>query len=237
MRKRGPLHYAASWSSLRGLQVRGISMKRRICSLSCEAGEGRGGALGDFRVFPRLAESIGDSLFWLNVILNYRPGFGGRGGTARPYANDLRERVVALVLGGSTTRVAAARMQVSVASAVRWAQAARATGSAAAKPMGGKRPYLLAGQRDFLLGRLAEKPDLTLHALLAELRERGAACFLRHAVALPGQGETQLQKKRCSPPNRIGVMWRVTAPGGEKSSRGSIQNASSSSTRPGPKPT
>jgi len=39
--------------------------------------------------------------------------------------------------------------------------------------MGGKRPYLLAGQRDFLLARLAEKPDLTLHALLLELRERG----------------------------------------------------------------
>jgi len=92
---------------------------------------------------------------------------------ARPYANDLRERVVALVLGGSTTRAAAARMQVSVASAVRWAQAARVTGSAAPKPMGGKRPYLLAGQREFLLGRLADKPDLTLHALLAELRERG----------------------------------------------------------------
>jgi transposase len=91
---------------------------------------------------------------------------------ARPYAKDLRERVVALVLGGSSARAAAARMQVSVASAVRWAQAARATGSVAAKPMGGKRPYLLAGQREFLLGRLAEKPDLTLHALLAELRER-----------------------------------------------------------------
>jgi transposase len=39
--------------------------------------------------------------------------------------------------------------------------------------MGGKRPYLLAGEREWLLGRLAEKPDLTLHALLAELRERG----------------------------------------------------------------
>ena len=64
-------------------------------------------------------------------------------------------------------------MQVSVASSVRFARAARATGSAAAKPMGGKRPYLLAGQRDFLLARLAEKPDLTLHALLGELRERG----------------------------------------------------------------
>ena len=30
-----------------------------------------------------------------------------------------------------------------------------------------------AGERDWLLARLAEKPDLTLHALLAELGERG----------------------------------------------------------------
>ena len=37
---------------------------------------------------------------------------------------------------------------------------------------GGKRPYLLEGERDWLLARLAEKPDLTLHALLAELGER-----------------------------------------------------------------
>ena len=92
---------------------------------------------------------------------------------ARPFTNDLRERVVALVLGGATTRAAATQMQVSVASAVRWAQRARATGDSAAKPMGGKRPYLLAGQRDFLLTRLASKPDLTLHALLDEVRERG----------------------------------------------------------------
>ena len=155
---------------------------------------------------------------------------------ARPYANDLRERVVALVLGGSTTRAAAARMQVSVASAVRWAQAARSTGSAAAKPMGGKRPYLLAGQRDFLLGRLAEKPDLTLHALLCGAARARRRRFLRHAVALPAQGKNQLQKKRCSPPNRIGVTLRVTVRGGENSSQDSIQNASSSSTRPGPKP-
>src|SRR5215207_7722483 len=39
--------------------------------------------------------------------------------------------------------------------------------------MGGRRPYLLEGERDWLLTRLAEKPDLTLHALLAELCERG----------------------------------------------------------------
>ena len=38
--------------------------------------------------------------------------------------------------------------------------------------MGGRRPYLLETQRDFLLSRMAEKPDLTLQALLDELRER-----------------------------------------------------------------
>jgi transposase len=62
---------------------------------------------------------------------------------------------------------------VSVASVVKWSQRARTTGSAAAKPMGGRRPYLLEGERGWLLARLAEKPDLTLHALLAELGERG----------------------------------------------------------------
>jgi transposase len=63
--------------------------------------------------------------------------------------------------------------QLDVASVVKWSQRSRATGSAAAKPMGGRRPYLLESERDWLLARLAAKPDLTLHALLAELGERG----------------------------------------------------------------
>jgi transposase len=39
--------------------------------------------------------------------------------------------------------------------------------------MGGKRPFMLEQQRDWLIKRLQEKPDLTLHALLNELRQRG----------------------------------------------------------------
>ena len=69
----------------------------------------------------------------------------------------------------------AAVFEVSVASVVKWSQCARTTGSVAAKVMGGKRPYLLEDERSFLLGRLAEKPDLSLHALLSELRARGVA--------------------------------------------------------------
>ena len=39
--------------------------------------------------------------------------------------------------------------------------------------MGGWRPLLLKSEREWLLARLAEKPDLTLRALVAELGERG----------------------------------------------------------------
>ena len=35
------------------------------------------------------------------------------------------------------------------------------------------RPYLVARERDWVLSRIAEKPDLTLRALLKELADRG----------------------------------------------------------------
>jgi transposase len=39
--------------------------------------------------------------------------------------------------------------------------------------MGGHRPRVLAGERAWLLARLGKKPDITLRALVGELRERG----------------------------------------------------------------
>jgi transposase len=92
---------------------------------------------------------------------------------ARAYSLDLRERVVASVASGKSCRTVAALFDVSVASVVKWSQRYRTTGSAAAKPMGGKRPYVLAGERDWLLRRLTEAPDITLRALAAELATRG----------------------------------------------------------------
>ena len=92
---------------------------------------------------------------------------------ARPYSQDLRSRVVASVASGRTCRATAALFGVSVASEVKWSQRFRATGSAAAKPMGGRRPLRLTGEREWLLVRIAEKPDLTLRVVVAELAERG----------------------------------------------------------------
>ena len=93
----------------------------------------------------------------------------------RPYSLDLRERVVAAVAAGESCRAVAERFAVSVSSVVKWAQRQRATGSAAALPMGGRRPFALAEERDWVLARLAAAPDITLRALAAELAERGVA--------------------------------------------------------------
>ena len=48
-----------------------------------------------------------------------------------------------------------------------------ATGSVAPRKMGGHRPYALAAHRAFVLQRIAEKPDLTIDELHAELAENG----------------------------------------------------------------
>ena len=91
------------------------------------------------------------------------------------YSLDLRERVVGAIAGGMSRRAAAQRFAVSVSTAIRWSRRADETGSPAAQPMGGKRPFALAGEAEWVLKRLEEKPDITLRALLAELRERGVA--------------------------------------------------------------
>ncbi|MGZ9724332.1 hypothetical protein [Rhizobium miluonense] len=49
----------------------------------------------------------------------------------------------------------------------------RATGSLAAKPGGGWRYSKLDPHRDFLIRRLAEKDDITMPELAAELADRG----------------------------------------------------------------
>jgi transposase len=100
-------------------------------------------------------------------------GVRGPAWMARPYSLDLRERVVARVEAGDSCRTVAAIFGVSVASVVKWSQRKRQTGSPAARPMGGRRPYAVAGEREWLLARIVEEPDVTLRGLVAELAERG----------------------------------------------------------------
>lgn len=92
---------------------------------------------------------------------------------SRAYSLDLRERVVAAIAGGKSCAEAAGQFAVSTSSAIKWSRRKRETGSAAAAKIGGCRPFLLAGREDWLLQRMTEKPDLTVQALLDELKARG----------------------------------------------------------------
>ena len=90
---------------------------------------------------------------------------------ARAYSEDLRERVVSAVGSGKSCTEAAALFSVSHSSAIKWSRRKRETGSVAVSPVGGRKPRLHVEYRDWLLSRLAAKPDLTLQALLDELHQ------------------------------------------------------------------
>lgn len=92
---------------------------------------------------------------------------------ARAYSLDFRERVVAQAARGMTRQAVADLNGIVSSTVTKWCGREKESGTPAAKPMGGHRPHKLADERDWLLARLREKPDLTLHALLAELSDRG----------------------------------------------------------------
>ncbi len=99
---------------------------------------------------------------------------------SRPYSLDLRKRAVALVEGGRSRREVARLLEVGVSSVIRWCQRAQAIGSPAAKPMGRRHgQFILLPERDWLLARLAAKPDLTLRGIRAELAARGIEVSLK----------------------------------------------------------
>jgi transposase len=128
---------------------------------------------------------------------------------ARAYSLDLRERVVAAVAAGESCRKVASTFKISVASVVKWSQRHRTSGSAAAKRMGGNRPCSLAKERDWLLARLAEVPDLTLRALVVELGERGVV-------------------------TSYGSVWRVVHAAGLSFKKNSVRHRAGSSRRGAP---
>src|SRR3954470_10947429 len=155
----------------------------------------------------------------------------------RPYSQDLRDRVVASVAGGRSRRATAKRFSVSVATVVRWSQRFRTTGSAAALAMGGRRPHRLASRRDWLLARIAEKPDLTLRAIRAELAADGVKVSYGAVWAFFAREGITFKKRACTPASRIAPTSPAGASGGRNTRAGLTPSGWSLSTRPGPRPT
>ena len=155
----------------------------------------------------------------------------------RPYSQDLRDRVVASVTGGRSRRATAKIFSVSIATVVRWSQRFGTTGSAAALAMGGRRPHRLASRRDWLLARIAQKPDLTLRAVMAELAADGVKVSYGAVWAFFAREGITFKKRAYTPANRTAPILPVGASGGRNTRAGLTPNAWSLSTRPGPRPT
>jgi transposase len=91
----------------------------------------------------------------------------------KSYSLDLRQRVARFVEAGHSCHEAARHFEASVAFVVRLMAAYRATGSLAPKPEGGWRYSKLDPHRAFLIRRVAEKGDITMPQLAAELAALG----------------------------------------------------------------
>ena len=91
----------------------------------------------------------------------------------KAYSDDLRERVAYATQEGATVRETAAVFAVSESSVVKWSQRFRATGSAAAKPMGGDQRSKLTAHRQSVLAIIEKEPDLTLDEIKMRLAAEG----------------------------------------------------------------
>jgi putative transposase len=115
---------------------------------------------------------------------------------ARPYSDDLRERVVASVAQGRLSRRrAAAHYGVGASTVIAWVRRWRETGSIKPGKMGGRRPKKLVGHwRSWLLAR-CRSGEFTLRGLVTELAERGLQVDYRSVWAFV-HSEKLTHKKR-----------------------------------------
>jgi len=91
-----------------------------------------------------------------------------------PLSNDLRLRVVKAIEGGLSRRAAAAKFEVSIASAVRWYQRFKRTGSIEPDAIGGDHhSHRAEAHAARILEWIDEQRDLTLVEIRNRLAEEG----------------------------------------------------------------
>ena len=120
-----------------------------------------------------------------------------------PYSLDLRKRVVGFVEAGHSRHASAAHFGVSVSFVVKLMKNYQQTGSLAPKPSGGRRHSKLDPHRAFLLARLAEKEDLTMPELAAELAAASDLQVTPASISRWFIRNGYRFKKRCWPASKI----------------------------------
>ena len=152
---------------------------------------------------------------------------------AKPYSQDLRERVKLAVDEGHTHDAVAAMFKVGKATVERYMARWRETGHLRPDQFGGYKKHRLALDADKVRHLMNVEPDQTLE----ELRARLAAEKIMVSTSsidrfLKASGLTY-KKKPCWPPNRSARMWRRRAPRGVRLRKPLIRRNSPSSMKPG----
>src|ERR1700704_6219337 len=92
---------------------------------------------------------------------------------ARPYSQDLRERMVWAVLSGQSWHDVARMFDVSASCVIKLMQRDDATGDCQPRKFGGHKRYALAEHEDKVRALVAEQPDLTITELWQKITAHG----------------------------------------------------------------
>src|SRR5215218_11127910 len=125
-------------------------------------------------------------------------------------SQDLRERLVRAVEGGSTIRQAARRFAVSVSAAIKLMQRVRQTGSPAPAKIGGHRRPILEPHADTLRALATSEPGITLKEMRDALHARGIGVKALATIAdmLHRLGLSHKKTRACSSLNlRTGIAF------------------------------
>ena len=79
---------------------------------------------------------------------------------ARPYSQDLRDRVIEATGNGTSARQAAVRFDVGVSTAIKWVERLRDSGERSARRQGRRPGSKLDAHRDFLLAVIEAAQDV-----------------------------------------------------------------------------
>ena len=100
----------------------------------------------------------------------------------KPYSMDLRERVIAAIESGTSTRQAAARFSIGIATAGAWWRLKRAKGEVTPAKQGKPKGSVLDRHADFIFGLIAEAPDITLEEIAEQLAGERAVKVVSTAI-------------------------------------------------------
>lgn len=124
-----------------------------------------------------------------------------------PLSNDLRLRVVLAIEGGLSRRAAAAKFDVSVASAVRWYQRYKRTGSVEPDAVGGDRhSHRVEAHAARVLGWIDAQRDLTLVEIADRLAGEGHVFAPATIWRLLDRHNYTVKKRPLMPANRSVTM-------------------------------